>query len=183
MQKQPVLHREGGGPGKEVNRQRAERMRGWRQRQEEADGGRLLEAGDGAVPDPTIAGSTRLTFCPCPWLLVPRQLETWALSVIQRVTRLWVSRWPWGAGPGSRLGVPSIRLGSEQVAAWALWPWGPLTASVFLRHPPLGPTGAQSCPPHPAHSPCGPRAPCPPASSDLSFFGRKAGQFPIGCHT
>lgn len=188
MQRPPVLRREGVGPGKEVDRQRVEWTRGWRRRWEEADGGRPLEAGDGVVPDPTIAGSSGLTFCPRHQLLVPRQLETWALSVTQRVTRLWVSHWPWGAGPRSRLGVSSISLGSGQVAVWAPRPWGRSHCGCLPQTPFPGPRGrckaalpAQlTAPVDPKHSAYPPPAICPylerkRASSPLAFTLRAPG--------
>ena len=153
-------------------------MRGWRWRQEEADGGRPLEAGDGAVPDPTISGSARLTFCPRPWLLVPRQLETWALSVTQRLTRLWVSCWPWGLGPGSRLGVPSIRLGSEQVAAWSPWPWGRSHCGCLPQTPSPGPCRCSKLPSPPSSQPLWTQSPLPTRLQRSVLFWKDSGPVP-----
>lgn len=66
MQKQPVLRREGVGPGKEARQAEMEwdagRRRRWKRQME---GGHWRQV-DGVVPDPTIAGSSGLTFWPPP---------------------------------------------------------------------------------------------------------------------
>ena len=143
-------------------------MRGWRWRREEADGGRPLEAGTGRCRAPTVAGSAGLTFCPCPPASRSEAAgDLGSVSVTQREARLWVSCWLWGAGPGSLLGVPGIGLGPGQVPRGLGRLSDTLPPALRVR---------RSCPPCPAHSPRGPKAPCPPPPATCPFLeGERAG--------
>lgn len=189
MQKQSVLCREGVGPGKEVNRQRAERTQGWRWRREEADGGRLLEAGTGRCRAPTVASSTGLTVCRCPPASRSEAAgDLGSVSVTQREAKLWVSCWPRGAGPGSPLGVPGISMGPGQVPRGL----GRLSLLVSLRHPPSGPAGAAKLPSPSSSQPPGTQSPLPTCLQRSVLFWKESGpawpstfrgRFPVGCHT
>lgn len=182
MQKQPVLRREGVGPGKEATgRERSGRGAG-------GGGGRAdgeaTEAGDvGGCRTPTIAeGSSGLTFCPRHQLLVPEAAGDLGSSVTQRVTRLWVSHWPWGSAQilaGCAQHQPGVRTGGC-VGPMALGPsaHGGCLQTLFPR-----PRGlCKAALPAQLTAPMDPKPPAPspqPLSSDLSFFEGKRASSPL----